>query len=266
MDASINATYINMSSTGNNERYIRTWETDSVTNSETKNSTQSVDIWKAIFRDNVLKSSLNVSNNPLFVNHYSEDSKDPSCEKSSKPRKRHRQDNEFIDWFVLDKPRVKAKRSEASDAFSGVKQNRIKKLTKPWKQYKTKRRREAALLNSRISQTFAAVPQTNVSLEGQFKDMQTENPDSRLVTSVNKSEDIESVTSTTDTNNYSSATESVISAIKSYEKNNLAVNDPKPFNFLLHSSTAPSNKSSAPPRAPVVAQQTRNEDRLVYGL
>ena len=248
MDASINA------STGNNERYIRTWETDSVTNSETKNSTQSVDIWKAIFRDNVLKSSLNVSNNPLFVNHYSEDSKDPSCEKSSKPRKRHRQDNEFIDWFVLDKPRVKATRSEASDAFSGV------------KQYKTKRRREAALLNSRISQTFAAVPQTNVSLEGQFKDMQTENPDSRLVTSVNKSEDIESVTSTTDTNNYSSATESVISAIKSYEKNNLAVNDPKPFNFLLHSSTAPSNKSSAPPRAPVVAQQTRNEDRLVYGL
>ena len=86
--------------------------------------------------------------------------------------------------------------------------------------------------------------------------MQTENPDSRLVTSVNKSEDIESVTSTTDTNNYSSATESVISAIKSNE----------PFNFLLHSSTAPSNKSSAPPRAPVVAQQTRNEDRLVYGL
>ena len=202
-----------------------------------------------------------VSNNALFVSHYSKESKSPRCEKSLKPRRRLiRQDDGFMDLLFLDEPHIKVTRYEASDSFSGVKPYPFKQIVTPRKQYMTKRRREAALLTSAFSQTLAAVPQTNASFEGLFKDMQIGNPASdfsTLVTSVNKSNAIESAKNATDTNNYRSV--AVASDFKGIEKRNVTEDYTKPLKKLLHSSVVPSNKSSDPPRAPVIGQQTRNE-------
>ena len=213
------------------------------------------DISIALSQDNASKSYSNASNNPLFVSHYSEESKGPRCEKSSKTRRRHRQDDEFIDAFALDKPHMKVTQSEATDSFSGEIQNPVKQIMNPRKQYMTKRRREAALLTSTFSQALATFPQT--SFEGLFEDMPTSDSlDTSLVTSVNKSNAVESAKNTTDTTSYGVA---VASDIKSDEKSNVAVNYPKPLKKLLHSSVVPSNKSSVPPRATVLGQQTRKE-------
>ena len=248
-DANI-AAIKHMFSTENNERYTSTWETDSVTTSETQNFSQSEDMFKV-----------------LFVSHYSEESKGPRCEKSSKPPKRLRQEDEFINMFAtaLDKPHMKAARSEATDSFSGEIQNRVENFMQSRKENGTpKGEKEVKLLTSTTSQTLATFPQTNASFEGLFKDLQIGNLasdflDTFSVASVNKSNAIESAKNTTDTNTDNSVVAASESDIKSNEKNHVAANYPKPLKKLLHSSVVPSNKSSVPPRATVVGQQTINK-------
>ena len=188
------------------------------------------DILTALRHDNRSKYSSNTAENILFMNFYSRESTGPNCDKSSGPRLKNGKD----DGRRQPSSPESNKRVKAFKPTGVVLEEPMRRVTKPRKEYMTKRKREiAALLAKQNAQCLLSNMMTIPTQDFQFDYQQESSP-------YLSSQDIRV--------NTSSSIEPTIST----ESNELGynseiVNDLYSFQNISFNSNVPSCKSCHPP-------------------